>query len=258
MEFNQKEYANTYTQFEDERTQPVRDLLKNLTQKNVTTAVDLGCGPGNSTEILMNHFPNARINGVDSSEDMLEKAQKRLPNVAFSLCDIAKWQPTGHYDLILANASLQWVPDHHELYPRLLRCVAEGGYLAIQTPDNLNEPAHQVLQSIATSSSWSDKLSMVERLPRFSPERYFDILSPYCSSMNIWRTTYYHHLENGIDDVVEWFKGSALRPYLLQLSGDDQAVFLADYKRELEKSYQVLSDQSVLLPFPRLFINAAK
>ena len=142
--------ATQYSAFEQERTRPVRDLVAALPARGtVRTAIDLGCGPGNSTEVLAQRFPGATVSGLDSSEDMVAAARQRLPGLRFDLADIAAWTPAEPFDVILANASLQWVPDHAELYPRLVSLLNPGGSLAVQTPDNLEEPAHRLAREIA-------------------------------------------------------------------------------------------------------------
>lgn len=258
MSVSLNQYAKIYSTFENERTRPVFDLLAPLATRTIGNAIDLGCGPGNSTEVLQRFFPQATIAALDSSEDMIEKAQQRLPHVRFDVGSIQDWMPNEHYDLILANASLQWVPNHQQLYPHLMQQLSPTGALAVQTPDNLGEPAHELLKKLATSTQWRSQLSAVERLPRANAEWYFELLSAHSSQVMIWRTCYFHHLKGGIDDVVDWFRGSALRPYLLQLSERDQVQFLTQYKQALQDAYRVLDDGSVLLPFPRLFINALR
>ena len=137
--------AKQYSMFEQQRTRPVRDLVAAIATQNVQSAIDLGCGPGNSTEVLAERFSDARITGLDSSEDMLADARQRLPDLTFELADIGDWNPAQTYDVILANASLQWVPDHAVLYPRLVKRLNPGGSLAVQTPDNLEEDRKSVV-----------------------------------------------------------------------------------------------------------------
>ncbi|KAG1391352.1 hypothetical protein G6F59_014922 [Rhizopus arrhizus] len=144
--------AKQYSAFENERPRPVRDLVAALPNPSVGLAVDLGCGPGNSTEVLASRYPDAKVIGMDSSEDMVQAARKRLPALEFELADIATWNPPQQYDVILANAALQWVPDHATLYPRLVGKLAPGGILAVQTPDNLEEPAHRLAPPPGTSN----------------------------------------------------------------------------------------------------------
>jgi len=250
--------ATQYSTFENERTRPVRDLVAALPQQNIRTAVDLGCGPGNSTQVLVERYPAASVSGIDSSEDMIRAARTRLPGIDFTLGDIASWTPAQAVDVILANASLQWLPEHAVLYPHLVRQLTEGGCLAIQTPDNLDEPAHRRAREIASQGPWADKIGAIQHPPRHSAVEYYNILSPHCRHIEVWRTTYYHPLTGGAQAVVEWFKGSALRPYLAALDADQQQGFLTDYLRAMEQDYSPAVDGKVLLPFPRLFIVATR
>jgi trans-aconitate 2-methyltransferase len=220
--------------------------------------VDLGCGPGNSTEALAARFPQASVCGLDSSADMVAAARKRLPQFTFEQADIAAWDAPGPYDLILANAVLQWVPQHDVLFPRLLSKLAPNGVLAVQMPDNLDEPAHRLLREIAVDGPWADKLKGVERTPRFGADWYYPLLAPHCARLDVWRTIYYHPLSGGADAVVEWFKGSALRPFLAPLDEDGQNGFLERYRDAIAQAYRPLDDGTVLLPFPRLFIVATR
>lgn len=249
--------AKQYSAFEEERTRPVRDLVAALPQRDVRTAVDLGCGPGNSTEVLAQRFPGATVTGLDNSEDMLDAARKRLPGTAFSLADIATWQPDQPQDVILANASLQWLPDHQQLYPRLVSHLAPGGSLAVQTPDNLEEPAHRLAREVAASGPWAATIGDVRHPARHSADFYYALLRPHCSNVDVWRTTYFHPLAGGHAAVVEWFKGSALRPFVAPLDEEQKAGFYAAYLQAISQAYPALDDGTVLLPFPRLFIVAS-
>ena len=146
--------ARQYSLFERQRTRPVHDVLAAVPRDGIELAVDLGCGPGNSTAVLQAHVPGARVIAIDSSADMLRAARERLPQVTFQLMDIQHWQAEHAPQLILANASLQWLPDHDRLYTRLLAQLAPGGWLAIQTPDNLQEPAHRLAREVAADGPW--------------------------------------------------------------------------------------------------------
>jgi trans-aconitate 2-methyltransferase len=250
--------ATQYSTFEDERTRPVRDLLAALPLRSVRNAVDLGCGPGNSTAVLAERFPGALVTGLDSSSDMVASARRRLPDLAFTEADIGSWNPAETYDLILANASLHWVPDHAGLYPRLMSRLNTGGILAVQTPDNLDEPAHRIMREVAADGPWSDSLSAISLPPRHSARWYHEMLRPLSARLDLWRTTYFHPLAGGAAAVVEWFKGSALRPYLDPLDESERTAFLARYQARIAEAYPELSDGSVLLPFPRLFVVAER
>ncbi len=143
--------ATQYTSFEQERTRPVRDLIQGVGPAHIARAVDIGCGPGNSTEVLAARFPSAAISGIDSSPDMIEAARERLPRLRFDLSGIEEWDDPGPFDLILANAVLQWLPNHAVLMPALMGKLAAGGSLAVQMPDNLEEPAHRLMRQVAAT-----------------------------------------------------------------------------------------------------------
>lgn len=249
--------AKQYSMFEQQRTRPVRDLVAAIPDSDVRSAVDLGCGPGNSTEVLADRFPQALVTGMDSSDDMLVDARTRLPTLNFELADIGAWNPAQKFDVILANASLQWLPDHAALYPHLINQLTEGGTLAVQTPDNLDEPAHTLAREIAADGPWAAKISAVKHNERHTASYYFELLNKHCSTVDVWRTTYHHPLA-GAAAVVEWFKGSALRPFLAPLTEAEKSAFLHEYLARITKAYPALGDGTVLLPFPRLFIIATR
>ena len=250
--------AKQYVLFENERTRPVRDLLAAVPATDVRSAVDIGCGPGNSTEALAARLPGAVVSGMDSSPDMIEAARKRMPQFQFEVSDISTWDAHGPYDLILANAVLQWVPDHEQLFASLVAKLAPGGSLAVQMPDNLDEPAHRLLREIAADGPWAARLTGLERTLRYDAGWYYALLEPLCARVDVWRTVYHHPLAGGADAVVEWFKGSALRPFLAELDAAGQAAFLRRYRDAIAEAYPALADGTVLLPFPRLFIVATR
>jgi len=251
--------AKQYVAFESERTRPVRDLLAAVPTATVRRAVDIGCGPGNSTETLIARYPDAEVTALDSSPDMLESARKRLPQIRIEQVDIERWDDAGPYDVILANAVLQWLPDHAHLLPLLAEKLAPGGSLAVQMPDNLDESAHRLMREVAMHGPWQKKLAdkVSRRAPRQSPEWYYAALRRSCSVLDVWRTTYHHALP-GAAAVVEWFKGSGLRPFLDALDEDEQAQYLSRYQAAIAQAYPAFDDGVVLLPFPRLFIVATR
>ncbi|MBA4244545.1 MAG: trans-aconitate 2-methyltransferase [Pseudomonas sp.] len=249
--------AQQYSLFERQRTRPAYDLLAAVPREGIELAIDLGCGPGNSTSVLQAHAPGARLIGIDNSEDMLRAARERLPQVSFQLADIQHWQAEVAPQLILANASLQWLPDHARLYPALLRQLAPGGWLAIQTPDNLQEPAHRLAREVAAVGPWAARIGDVRHAERHSAQTYYDILGAHASELDIWRTTYLHVLDNAAA-VVEWFKSTALLPFLQPLDAAEQAAFLERYQAAIAEAYPAQADGRVLLPFPRLFLVARR
>ena len=246
-----------YSKFESERNRPVRDLLTHIPTAAVHSAADIGCGPGNSTELLRDQYPDAVIMGIDSSPDMIAAARKRIPSIRFELDDISTWREEGPFDLILANAALQWVPDHDTLFPALIGKLAAGGSLAVQMPDNFDEPSHRLMRETAAGGPWAEKLAAAgRRVDRHSPQWYYQALRDKVSVLNIWRTTYYHQLTGGPAAIVEWVKGTGLRPFLDPLNEEEQTAFLAQYEKAISQAYPTYPDGSVLLPFPRLFIVA--
>ena len=206
--------------------------------------------------MLLQRFPDAEVTGLDSSPDMIVAARARLPQLRFEVADISTWDAAGPFDAILANAVLQWLPDHAGLLPRLAAKLAPGGSLAIQMPDNLDEPAHRIMREVAADGPWAPKLAAAAsmRAEMGTPGWYYGLLRPHCARVDVWRTTYHHPLAGGADGVVEWFKGSGLRPFLAPLDAGEQAGFLAEYRSRIAEAYPVLADGSVLLPFPRLFM----
>jgi trans-aconitate 2-methyltransferase len=252
--------ARQYVAFEDERTRPVRDLLSALPDIEARAVIDLGCGPGNSTELLAARFPGAAVSGLDSSSDMIAAARRRLPKVIFAVGGIEDWNETGPFDVILANAVLQWLPDHGRLLPALVGRLAPRGALAIQMPDNLEDPAHRLMREIAAEGPWARMLAEAanQRTAIFGADRYYDLLRPSCSRVDVWRTTYYHALPGGAAAIVEWFKGSGLRPFLEPLDLELRAAYLERYTDAVARAYPALPDGSALLPFPRLFMTAIR
>ena len=236
----------------------MRDLVGAIPNRDARTAIDLGCGPGNSTEVLAAAFPDASVTGIDNSADMIAAARKRLPAIRFALSDIVSWSDEGPFDIILSNAVFQWIESHEVLFPRFLKRLTPGGNLAIQMPDNADVPAHRAMREIAAQARWAGKLANVSRPARHDVLFYYDLLKPLCERVDIWRTTYHHVIAGGAAGVVEWFKGSALRPYLTVLDEAEQKAFLAQYAAEVEKAYPARRDGTVLLPFPRLFIVATR
>jgi trans-aconitate 2-methyltransferase len=252
--------AKQYTAFEDERTRPVRDLLAAVPAMEARSVMDLGCGPGNSTEVLAARFPGAAVQGLDSSSDMIAAARKRLPQVQFVIGGVEEWQDTGPFDVILANAVMQWVPDHARVLPALVSKLSRGGALAVQMPDNLDVPAHQLMRETAAAGPWAPLLAAAaaSRTAIGSASTYFEMLRTVCSVVDVWRTTYHHPLAGGAAAIVEWFKGSGLRPYLEPLDAASRTAFLERYTAAVARAYPALPDGTVLLPFPRLFVVAIR
>jgi trans-aconitate 2-methyltransferase len=247
--------ALQYGIFEAERTRPVRDLLAGIPRRAAGRVIDLGCGPGNSTAELAAHYPAAAIEALDTSPDMVAAARRRLPGADIRLADIATWQAPAAYDVILSNAVLHWLPDHAALLPRLVAMLAPGGSLAIQMPDNLAEPCSRLMHQ----PRWAGRLAAAaaRRTQVGDPAFYYRVLAGSGVRAEIWRTVY-HHVLDGPDAVVEWFKGSGLRPFLAALPDTDHAAYLDCYRDAIGRAYPPQPDGRLLLAFPRLFVVATR
>ncbi|PPJ47358.1 trans-aconitate 2-methyltransferase [Rhizobium sp. KAs_5_22] len=251
--------ATQYLKFEEERTRPARDLLAQVPLGTARHVYDLGCGPGNSTELLIERFGTEAVAGLDSDADMLEKARARLPGTAFVEADLSTWRPEAPADLLYANAVLQWLPDHLTLMESLIDHLAPGGVLAVQMPDNLDEPTHLLMEETGAAGPWVPAFAggrlRRARLP--SPAAYLERLSATAARVDVWHTIYYHPMANA-EAIVEWVKGTGLRPYLDAAGKDHAEAFLTDYTARIRKAYPPMTDGRVLLRFPRLFVVAVK
>jgi trans-aconitate 2-methyltransferase len=248
-----------YRQFEDERTRPARELLARVALADAKRVVDLGCGPGNSTELLAERYPGAQVVGTDNSDAMLASARERLPGCRFELSDIAQWQPDEPADLVYANAALQWVGDHETLIPRLFAALAPGGVLAIQMPDNRDEPTHRLMREVACMDPWAPMISngAAARTKILSLSAYYDLLAPDALQVDVWRTVYQHPMHSPAA-IVEWVRGTGLRPFVEPLTAPYRHAFLIEYERRIALAYHPRSDGRLLLAFPRLFIVAQR
>lgn len=247
----------TYLKFEDERTRAAIDLLARVPLENARRVVDVGCGPGNSTELLTHRYPDADVLGLDNSAAMLEEARRRLPASRFEAADAASWLPDADVDLVFANATYQWVPDHFAQLPRVLAALKPGAVLAVQMPDNLAEPTHRLMIETANDSPWAARLSHAARAPLPAPGAYYDALAPLAARFDIWRTAYQHPLADPAA-IVDFVRGTGLRPFLDALDEGERAAFVADYTARIAAAYPPRADGKVLLAFPRLFFVARR
>ena len=246
-----------YRRFEDERTRPARELLARVVHATPARVFDLGCGPGNSTELLIARFPRAEVVGTDNSEAMLASARQRLPAARFEHSDIASWQPDARPDLVYSNAALQWLGDHETLIPRLFGTLAPGGVLAVQMPDNREEPTHRLMREVAALPRFAARIGDAASVrTRILPlAQYYDLLAPLADGVDVWRTAYQHVMDDA-SSIVEWVSGTGLKPFVDPLPAVERAAFLAEYTQRIAEAYPARADGRRLLAFPRLFFVA--
>ena len=248
-----------YQRFESERTRPAAELLARVSHPAPRHIVDLGCGNGNSTELLLARFPHSQLIGLDTSQAMLDSARKRLPGVAFVQADIADWAPSVAPDLIFANASLQWVIGHAALFGRLARCLAPGGVLAVQMPDNLDQPSHRLMRELAGQAPWKDYLADAagQRASLLQAEAYYDLLAPLACQVDIWHTLY-RHVRPSPQAIVDWLESTGLKPFLDPLPTALRDEYRQAYTQRVAQAYAERADGHRLFAFPRLFIVAQR
>jgi trans-aconitate 2-methyltransferase len=244
--------AHQYLKFADERIRPCKDLVSRIGIADPRRIVDLGCGPGNSATVLAERWPNADIAGVDNSSAMIDVARREQAGRNWIASDIWDWTRTepSRFDLVFSNAALHWVPDHAALYPRLLGSVAEGGTLAVQIPADFNALPHQLMRELAPPNVHANEWHCHE------PSFYYDVVAPHARVVDIWESVYQHVLPDS-DAIVEWYKGSGMRPFLEAMTSDAQREeFMARYTQRIREAYPVRPDGKVLFPFRRLFLIA--
>ncbi len=250
--------ADQYLRFADERTRPCRDLAARIELPAIPHRIaDLGCGPGNSTAVLAERWPDARLTGIDNAPDMLARARRDLPGIAWEEGDLGAWRPGQRYDLVFSNAALQWVPHHAALFPHLLRQTAEGGALAVQMPGNCDAPAHRLMRELAASKAWRDSFpAPVREWHVHDLPDYYAIVAHHAARLDLWATEYQHILD-GPAAIAEWYKGTGLRPFQDVLPGAaERERFVADYTGLLAEAFPARADGKVIFPFRRLFLIA--
>jgi trans-aconitate 2-methyltransferase len=247
-----------YLAFGDLRLRPALDLLARIPLENPATVLDLGCGPGNVTRILQQRWPQARITGVDSSAEMLERATADYPDIDWHQANLAGWQLPAGTDLIYSNAALHWLDDHPRLFPRLLESLAPGGVLAVAMPNNYAAPSHQCAYEAARAGPWRTVLEPLLRPePLLNVEAYYDLLADRAQHVEIWQADYMQALE-GDNPVAAWTRTSLLMPLLDALAEPWRGAFEADYQRRVAAAYPRRADGKTLFPFRRLFMVAVR
>ena len=246
-----------YAQFRRERAQPFHDLLARIPEYRVRAVADLGCGSGELTREMKERWPEAEVWGIDESADMLAfAAALPLPaRLSFVCSDLREWRPERPFDLIVSNAVLHWVPDHAPMLEHLARLLAPGGVLAVQIPNNQAEASHRVLAQLCQEEPWASRLCDVQRLqPLASAAWYLERLSGLGLAAEAWETIYYHELP-AASAIVDWMKGTTLRPALATLSAAQARTFEGALEERIARAYTA-GPRGVMFPFRRLFFVA--
>ncbi|SEB62717.1 trans-aconitate 2-methyltransferase [Nocardioides exalbidus] len=251
-----------YLQYADERGRPFVDLVGRIDADAPATVVDLGCGPGNLTRLLKERWPDAKVAGVDSSAEMIEKASE-IDGIAWQVDDLRTWATPdplalrAPIDVLVSNATLQWLPEHLDLLPGLLDRVAAGGWFAFQVPGNFDEPSHTIRTELAAQEPYAE-LTRDARVPTsHAPADYARLLLDLGCEVDAWETTYLHVL-TGDDPVFTWVSGTGARPTLQALPDDLRPRFEEEFRARLREAYPADADGRVILPFRRIFVVARK
>jgi trans-aconitate 2-methyltransferase len=245
--------AQQYGRFADERARPFLDLVSRIGAQEPRRVVDLGCGPGTLTALLAQRWPGAVVEGIDSSPEMIAAAA--ADGVSFRVEDVMSWAMPHDADVVISNATLQWVPSHRSLLTQWAATLPSGGWLAFQVPGNFGAPSHTVLRALASSPRWAAQLGAVLRHDAVAePAEYASLLLAAGLDVDVWETTYLHVLA-GADPVLQWMRGTALRPVIAALSAADYAGFEAELAAALREAYPT-TPHGTLFPFRRIFAVA--
>ena len=245
-----------YLTYADERGRPFVELLARVRADAPRAVVDLGCGPGNLTTLLAERWPDAAVTGLDASPEMIRRAREADPRVGFDVADLRDWSAAGgrDVDVLVSNATLQWVPGHLDLLPALVGRVAAGGWLAFQVPGNFDEPSHTIRRDLAAEPAYAAHTEGVAVPSSHDPAVYLDALTRLGCEVDAWETTYLHVL-TGEDPVFTWVSGTGARPTLQALPDDLRPQFEAEFRRRLREAYP-RHGYGVVLPFRRIFVAA--
>jgi trans-aconitate 2-methyltransferase len=248
--------AQHYLGFGNERTRAAQDLVARVDLAAPGQVFDLGCGPGNSTALLRQRWPQATLTGVDSSPEMLAAAHSAMPDVHWQLADLAQWEPPAPVDLLFSNAALHWLPDHGALLPRLFGYLKHGGALALQIPSRQHALVRDIIHEISRDPRWSDRLEGARAvLTMERPAFYYDVFAPLAQRVDIWETEYFHVMSCS-DAIVEFIGSTGLRPFIAPLTDEECEVFVNRLRSGVRAGYASNADGQVLFPSRRTFVVA--
>jgi trans-aconitate 2-methyltransferase len=242
-----------YLTFDDHRSRPFHDLLARIGAQRPRRVVDLGCGPGHLTGLLAARWPDAEIDALDSSPEMVADARAR--GIAARQADVRDWHPGEHDDVVITNAVLQWVPEHPTLLVRWMATMPSGGWFAMQVPGNFDAPSHALIRELLDEPAWRDRVRVRDELAVATPVEYADSMTAAGVEVDVWETTYLHRL-TGVDPVLTWISATALRPVRAALDDAEWALFRTQLAPRLRAAYPAGADGATWLPFRRLFLVA--
>jgi trans-aconitate 2-methyltransferase len=248
-----------YLKYGNERTQPSIDLIGKI---NISfqpkSILDVGCGPGNSSQALLQRWPDAVLTGIDNSVNMIEKAKTTYPDNTWIVADASKYTSNTIYDIVFSNATIQWIPDHEKLFKRLFNLINNQGVLAIQVP-RFNEMAvSKVIQKVAGRAKWKEPTKGCgDLLTHHDYKYYYDLISKDYKSVEFWQTDYIHILESQYA-IIEWIRSTAIRPYLDCLKDEEKPLFEKELLAEIKNDYPIQKSGKVFFPFKRLFMIGYK
>lgn len=250
--------SEQYLKFKNQRTQPAIDLAQRIAINNPQKILDVGCGPGNSTKVLKSVFPKAHILGIDSSENMIKKAKETYSDIEFRVMDITEEnQNIENIDIIFSNACLQWIPNHREFIPMIFNKLSKGGVLAVQIPMNFQEKLFTLMSETVNEDKWDFSSMPLEPNETLKCEEYFDILSSLTDNFDIWETVYYHNMPS-LETMVEWIKGTRLRPYLNALNSIDANNLINEITEKASRVYTKQANGEIIFKFRRFFFTATR
>ncbi len=247
----------TYLRYADIRFRAGIDLIARIPKLDYQLIYDLGCGTGHLSRILADTFPSSTVTGIDSSREMLSEAQREFPALNWQQADLTSWRPPAPPHLIYTNAALQWVPDHETLLPSLMNRLQPAGVLAMQVPRHFESPSHLGLKELVMQSEWRATLEPLLLAPIPPPETYWRWLSPHARNLDIWETIYLQVLD-GKDPVVNFMRGTALRPFLSALPEKEAGKFVEAFAERMAAAYPPQANGQTLFPFRRLFMVAQR
>ena len=248
-----------YLKYRNERTQPSIDLISKIGASfQPGSILDIGCGPGNSSEALLQRWPGATLTGIDKSANMIEKAKTTYPNDVWIVADASKFTSDSKYDLVFSNATIQWIPNHQDLFKRLFNLINPGGVLAIEVPRFNEMPLAKAIQKTANKEIWKEATKGCSELFTYQDYKfYYDLMSSDYKSVEFWQTDYFHILESQYS-IIDWIRSTGMKPYLDCLKDQEKPLFENEVMAEIKHDYPIQNDGKVLFPFKRLFMIGYK